>query len=191
MFFSTPGPTAVPLPFKGVVRQLKAEGLQGAALATGTVPLYMEPTEAPRGAPPGRYIDGGLTDYHLNQVYVEPGQGIVLFPHFQRRIVPNWFDRYLPRRRPGREILADVLQLYPSRAFVQMLPGGGIPVRDDFLTYVDEPGVRIDRWLRSSRESDRLGEQLLDDVERGRIPDLVEPMVQESGGGNFSSSSEL
>jgi hypothetical protein len=163
-------------PFKGILGRLELDGALDAALASGTIPLYMEPPDAPEGAPEGRYVDGGLMDYHLNQAYLEPGQGILLFPHFQERIVPNWFDRYLPWRRPGREDLADVLQIFPSATFVAGLPGGRIPLREDFLTFVDDPDKRVQRWRTASRESNRLGEQLLSDMEHHRLPELIEPL---------------
>ncbi|MEJ2482794.1 MAG: patatin-like phospholipase family protein, partial [Gemmatimonadota bacterium] len=117
-----------------------------------------------------------LADYHLNQRYLAPGEGIVLLPHFQRRIVPNWFDRSLQGRRPSSAALAPVLQVFPAPEFVASLPGGRIPTRDDFVRLVDRPEERIARWYESAARSTVLGEQLLDDVGRGRIPDLVEEM---------------
>jgi hypothetical protein len=164
------------LPFHGTVAALTEENFHGAALATGTVPLYMEPVEAVPGVAPGRHLDGGLTDYHVNQRYLEGDDGIVLFPHFQERIAANWFDRYLPWRRPVDEVLSDVLQVYPSPAFLADLPDGRIPTRDDFIEFVDQPELRIRRWRKASAASDALGEQLLDDLEHGRIPDLLQPI---------------
>ena len=93
-----------------------------------------------------------------------------------RRLPPNWFDRYLPRRRPAPVAVSDVLQIYPAPEFVAGLPDGRIPDRGDFITFVDDPELRIRRWRQASIASDRLGQQLLEDVENGRIPDLVEPM---------------
>jgi hypothetical protein len=162
--------------FEGTVVRLDVDNLLPAALASGTIPLRMAPVRDVSGLPRGRFVDGGLADYHLNQRYLPPGEGIVLFPHFQRRIVPNWFDRYLERRRPGSDALAPVLQVYPAPGFVAALPGGGIPTRDDFLRLVDRPDVRIARWRETAARGTILGEQLLDDVARGRIPDLVEEM---------------
>ena len=162
--------------FDGRVVPLTQANLLAAALATGTVPMYMEPVAEVPGAPPGRYIDGGLTDYHLNQRYVHGGAGVALLPHFQERIVPNWFDRYQPRRRPSDDVLDNVLQIYPSTEFVAGLPDGRIPNRDDFMLFMDDPQLRIRRWRDVSAASERLGEQLLDDLERGRIPDLMDEM---------------
>jgi hypothetical protein len=162
--------------FDGEVAALTAGNFHDVALATGTVPLYMEAVSGIAGVGPGRHIDGGLSDYHLNQCYCGDADGVTLFPHFQERIVPNWFDRYLPWRRPSREVLSRVLQVYPSQEFVAGLPNGRIPTRDDFIEFVDDPQGRIRGWRQASAASDSLGEQLLDDIEHGRIPELVEAM---------------
>jgi hypothetical protein len=159
--------------FDGEVVQLTEDNLLPAALSTGTIPLYMHAVRELPGASGGRFIDGGLTDYHLNQCYSRDADGIVLFPHFQERIVPNWFDRYVPRRTPPASALDNVLQIYPSAEFVADLPGGRIPNRDDFIRLIDDPELRIRRWREASAVSERLGEQFLDDLERGRIPELV------------------
>jgi hypothetical protein len=174
LFHSQPARWQVP--FSGAVVRLDRHNLLQAALASGTVPLHMEPMREIPGLPTGRFLDGGLTDYHLNQRYLGRDQGIVLFPHFQRRIVPNWFDRYLQRRRPKDDALACVLQIHPSEEFVASLPGGAIPTRDDFVRMVDRPEERMRLWREVASRSLELGEQLLDDVRKGRIPDLTEPI---------------
>jgi hypothetical protein len=163
-------------PFEGSVVALTEDNLLPAALASGTVPMYMEPVQSIPGAGRGRYIDGGLTDYHLNQDFADSLEELVLFPHFQERISPNWFDRYLPGRRPAPEAAANVLQLYPSDEFVASLPDQRIPTRDDFIEFVDDPERRIRRWREAASRSDALGEELLADIEQDRVPDLLEPM---------------
>lgn len=161
--------------FEGDVLALTEDNLLPAALASGTVPMYMDPVRSIPGAGRGRFLDGGLTDYHLNQRFACSSAGIVLFPHFQERIAPNWFDRYLPRRRPSPEATDNVLQLYPTDDFVSALPDGRIPTRDDFIEFVDDPELRIRRWREAAARSDALGEEFLDDVEHERIAGLVEP----------------
>jgi hypothetical protein len=166
-------PEAFTPAFAGSVVRLDATNLMPAAVATGSVPLYMAPVRDLPGAPPGRYLDGGLADYHLDQRYAD--SGIVLFPHFQEAILPGWFDRYRPRRRPRPEVLADVLQLHPAPEWVAHLPDGRLPTRDDFLHFIDDPAERIRRWRSAVAAAESLGEALLDDLAAGRIPDLVEP----------------
>ena len=162
--------------FDGAVVALNQENVSEVALATGSVPVYFEPLTDIAGAPPGRYIDGGMRDYHLNQRYLESGDGIVVFPHFQRRIVPNWFDRYVKRRAPAANATDNLLQIYPSEAFVRSLPGGRIPTRDDFKIFIENPQERIRRWRRVAEAGERLGDQLIEDIDGGHISDLVESL---------------
>jgi len=169
-------PDSWAVPFDGKRARLTRENFRDTALATGSVPMYFEPVQQISGAPPGRYLDGGLTDYHLRQQHLARRSGLVLFPHFQERIVPNWFDRWNPRRRPSAKTTDNLLQIFPSDRFLEHLPGGRIPTRQDFVDFADDAEMRITRWLQVVRESDRLGELLVDDVEQGRIGDLVEPM---------------
>jgi hypothetical protein len=175
-------PPAFEPAFDGRLAPLTAENLPAAALATGTVPVHMDPVPSIPGGPPGPFVDGGLADYHLRQRYVASGDGITLFPHFQRDVLAVWFDRHPPRRRPDRQALDNVLQLYPSREFVATLPGGKLPDRDDFFTFVDDPDERIRRWSAIAAESERLGETFSADLEAGRIPDLLEPLARPPSG---------
>lgn len=164
------------LPFDGTVAALDRDNLPDVALATGSVPLYFQPVVDIDGAPTGPCIDGGMRDYHLDQRYLESNDGIVLFPHLQRRIVPNWFDRYIDRRAPGADVTHSVLQIHPSEAFVRGLPGGRIPNRDDFKLFIDDPHERIRRWREVVAAGQRLSDHLVEDLEKDRIPDRVEPL---------------
>lgn len=163
-------------PFDGRLVPLTEENLLAAAQASAAVPYYLEAVRDPPGAPAGVYVDGGLTDYHLNQAYFEDGDGIVLLPHFQRRIARRWVDKRRPSRRLTPELAAPLLQVYPSPEFVATLPGGAIPDRDDFLRFMDDPQRRIRRWRAVVAASEALGEAFLADLETGRIADRVEPL---------------
>ncbi len=160
--------------FKGATVRLTEANLKSAALATGCLPYIIAGVAGIPGAPQGVYRDGGLTDYQLNQDYM-PRNGITLFFHYQERIVPGWFDKKLSWRKPGDDCLARVLQVYPSQDFVKLLPNGRIPDRTDFATYVDNPAERIRIWDEASRISNVLGEEFMEDVESGRIKNLVKP----------------
>ncbi len=129
----------------------------------------------PPGAPAGAYVDGGLTDYHLNQRYVEPGEGVVLLPHYRREVLARWLDKRKPSRALPADVTADLLQIYPSAEFFARLPDGRIPDREDFRRFAGRPEVRIERWRTAVAESEALGEELLADLESGCLPDLVEP----------------
>ena len=82
--------------------------------ASCSIPFVLQAVHNIPGAPPGAYWDGGITDYHLHLNY--PGaaknatnsiatysmdtaprcqndqQGLVLYPHFQKTVVPDRTD---------------------------------------------------------------------------------------------------
>ena len=120
-------------------------------------------------------MDGGLADYHLRQPYVVPGDGITLFPHYQRRICAVWYDAGMPSRRPPPEAVADVLQIHPTEAFVASLPGGRLPDRDDFFTFAEAPDERIRRWTEVVARSEDLGAALARDLETGDWVGRLQP----------------
>ncbi len=173
--------------FDGRQHPLTAENLVAAARASGTVPFYMEPVSDIAGAP-GLWFDGGLLDYHLRHGHLagdasggdasgdDVSDGVLLFPHFRREVLPVWFDRYWPNRQAGERELADVLQLYPSRAFVDSLPGAHIPDRDDFFRYADRPEERIRRWMEAVKLGERMAEQFADDLDSGRLAERIQPL---------------
>jgi hypothetical protein len=169
-------PARFSLRFDGVIVPLTSDGMVAAALASGTIPFLMQPVHGLPFAPRGMYMDGGLADYHLRQPYVVPGEGITLFPHYQKRICAVWYDDATPRRRPPSEALADVLQIHPSDAFLATLPSGRLPDRDEFFTYVDAPHERIRRWTEVVARSEELGRELTQDLASGAWADRLQPI---------------
>lgn len=176
VFYAGIGEPAFLKSFKGRGVPFTRENIREAALATGSLPYIIAGVKNIYGAPAGVYRDGGLRDYQLNTDYC-PGEGsLTLFFHYQEKIVPGWFDKPLSWRKPPQGSLDRILQVYPTEKFVSLLPGRKIPDREDFATFVDNPSERIRRWDEVSRLSERLGEEFLDDVESGRIRDMVRPM---------------
>lgn len=167
-------PQRASLPLKGQLATLTDDNLLTAVLASGTVPFYLQSVQDLAGGPRGAYIDGGLTDYHLNPASLEKVDGVWLMPHYWRRVVPRWMDKGRPSRDLSAAQASDVLQIYPSEAFVATLPGGHLPDREDFKTFVDDPQERISRWQEVVRRSDQLGEELLQDLESGGWVDKLE-----------------
>ena len=151
---------------------LTADNLLAVALASGSVPMYMAQVAIPGRDAMHGYLDGGLTDYHLSQRLGDPDNLALLFSH-TRRIIPNWFDKYLPHRTPSAHVTDNVLLVHPSREFVRRLPDGRVPDREDFTKFVRAPEERIRRWRAAVAESERLGDQFLDDVSGGRLAELV------------------
>jgi hypothetical protein len=162
--------------FHGRAVKLTSDNLRSAALATGSLPYFVSGVKNIQGAPPGIYRDGGITDYQLNQNYAPGAEGIILFFHYQERIVPGWFDKPLSWRVPTKHQLSNVLQVFPGADFVHLLPDGRLPDRNDFAAFIDNPSERIRRWDEVSRLSDIIGEQFIEDVESGRIRNLVQPI---------------
>jgi len=64
---------------------------------------------------------------------MKDNSGIAFFPYYTNRIIPGWFDKKLPWRKPSSSNI---------------------------------------------KESERLGEELLDAVQTGRIRELVRPLPE-------------
>jgi hypothetical protein len=152
----------------GTRAPLTADNVRDVALASGTVPMYMQPIQDIAHAPAGAYLDGGFSDYHVNQP-LNCGAGISLLFLHQRRIVPSWLDKFVPWRRSAPDNLSRLLLVYPSAEFVRSLPGSAVPTRDDFQRFVDRPEERIARWRDVVALSEALGESFLRDVASGEI----------------------
>ena len=166
-------PEHAPEPLKHRTLPLRPDNFFDAAMATGSVPIYMDPVADLAGGPAGLYLDGGLSDYHLRRRWVE-GDRLALFPHYRERIAPGWFDKHLPWRRPRRHVLDNVLQIFPSQEFLARLPDGRLPDRQDFTIYKDAPQERIRRWKSAVSLSQALGEELRRDLEDGSFVDRLE-----------------
>ncbi len=169
-------PSRLSAGFEGRVVALTRDNILASAVASGAVPYYLAAVADPPGAPQGAYVDGGLTDCHLNHDYPGSGEGILLLPHFQRRIVPQWLDRNRPARTLASAMTADVLQIYPSRRFVADLPDGRLPDQNDFSRFFDHPEERIRRWRSVVVASERLGEELREDLDSCRLGELALPL---------------
>lgn len=148
---------------------LTRENLKQVLLASGAIPLVVEGVDVP-GRGGEVHWDGGVIDYHLDLDF-GVGDGLVLYPHFYDHIVPGWFDKALPWRRASGENFSRVLLIAPSREFVAVLPGRKIPDRKDFYS-MSQP-ERIKTWQAVLDASTRLGDDLRELVESGRIRDAV------------------
>lgn len=130
---------------------LTSDNLRAAILASGSIPMVLEPIENICDAKPGRYFDGGITDYHFNQRFSE--DGLVLYPHFYPNLTPGWFDKALPWRRVKPELLHNVIIVCPSDSWVRSLPYGKIPDRKDFKLPDEQ---RIAYWQEVLQRSHEL-----------------------------------
>jgi hypothetical protein len=139
--------------------ELAAANLTRSILASCTIPFWLEAVDEIAGAPPGPYWDGGITDYHLHLDYAAMQDGLVLYPHFQKTLVPGWLDKVLRHRHRASARLANVVLLSPSPEWVATLPGGKIPDRSDFKAFGDDHAARMKAWRGATAESMRLADE--------------------------------
>ena len=172
---------AVSLPF-GVddfrTRQvvLSEANFMDALQASCSIPFLLNAVHDIPGAPPGAYWDGGITDYHLHLHYrPRPESPIVLYPHFQRSVVPGWLDKAWKRRHHASAALDDMLVIAPSPAWVASLPNGKLPDRTDFTAYGNDLAGRVAAWSGATAASQRLADEWAQWLQRPD-PSLVQAL---------------
>ncbi|WP_286340502.1 alpha/beta hydrolase [Ferrimonas sp. YFM] len=144
---------------------LTEENMEAVLLATGSIPLLSPGEVDIQGASAGRYMDGGLTDYHLDLPVLRRG-GLVLYPHFHPYALPGWFDKSLKGRRAG-DNFDKVVMLVPSEEFIASLPGAKIPDRNDFKALPTDE--RQQRWHQVAEAGEQLA-QAFEAMVRGEHP---------------------
>jgi Patatin-like phospholipase len=137
--------------------------------ASCSIPFVLNAVHDIPGAPRGAYWDGGITDYHLHLDYRSAAQtpngsdaGLVLYPHFQRAVVPGWLDKSLKWRHRSTHFLDDVIVLAPRPDWVATLPNHKLPDRTDFVRYGRDLPARVAAWQTAVAESERLGDEFAD-----------------------------
>jgi hypothetical protein len=155
---------------------LSADNLKQAVLASSSVPMIMRGVRNIPGAPKGTYRDGGVIDYHFNIPFMKEEEGVVLFPHYTDRIIPGWFDKRLPWRKPNGGHLENVVFLCPSEEFVKRLPFGKIPDKNDFWHFKGREDERAAYWKKVADESERIAEEFMDLTVGGKIQAAVKPL---------------
>ncbi len=198
--FSTPGAGghSAPLPFGTHdyrTRQvaLSEANFNPALQASCSIPFVLKAVHNIPGAPPGAYWDGGITDYHLHLNYpatahvatesvasgaVSAGAaaqknaetGIVLYPHFQKSVVPGWLDKSLKWRHKATQYLDTMLVLAPNPEWVKALPNGKLPDRTDFTRYGPDLAGRVKAWSTACAASAQMADEFAAWLER---PDMA------------------
>ncbi len=173
------GDAREPLPFplsdfRSRSAALTAQNLAPAILASCSIPFWLRAVHDVPGGPRGAYWDGGIVDYHLRLDYAAMderarpgwagGPGIVLYPHFQSRIVPGWLDKAWKQRHRTGPALSNVVVLAPAPEWLRTLPGGKLPDRGDFKAYGDDHAARERAWRRALAESQRLADEFAEQV---------------------------
>jgi hypothetical protein len=180
--FSVPDEgTPCPLPFGTQdfpTRQvlLTQANFRPALQASCSIPFLLQAVHDIPGAPRGAYWDGGITDYHLHLKYdCGPGPGLVLYPHFQKAVVPGWLDKGLKWRHRATAFLDRMIVLAPDPEWIKTLPNAKLPDRTDFARYAQDLQGRVRDWTRAANASRQLAEefaQWLEKPDAGRIEAL-------------------
>jgi hypothetical protein len=172
-----------PLPFathdfKTRQRVLNSDNFMPVLQASCSIPFALEPVTNIPGAPGGCYWDGGITDYHLHlhyQTQPERTPGLVLYPHFQRAVVPGWLDKALKWRHRASPALDHMLVLAPDPEWVKTLPNGKLPDRTDFTRYGADLAGRMKAWNGAVGASQQLADEFaawLEQPDMGRVQSL-------------------
>jgi hypothetical protein len=138
---------------------LNAQNLQPSILASCSIPFWLDAVHNIPGAPHGAYWDGGITDYHLHLNYASMRDGLVLYPHFQKTVIPGWLDKALKHRHRASAQLDNVVVVSPTPEWIATLPDGKLPDRNDFKRYVDDVPARVRAWTRAVAQSERLRDE--------------------------------
>lgn len=184
--FSTPQAALPFVPDDYRTRQvrLSADNFQLALQASCSIPFMMRAIHHIPGAPAGAYWDGGITDYHLHLNYAGMARkqtadggahagargAVVLYPHFQRAVVPGWLDKSLKWRHKPSHFLDNVLLLAPDPEWVRRLPNGKLPDRRDFEHYARDLPGRIKACSAAVAASHQLAQEFAQWLDR---PDMA------------------
>jgi hypothetical protein len=155
---------------------LAAANLQPSILASCSIPFWLDAVHDIPGAPRGAYWDGGITDYHLHLDYGSMHDGLVLYPHFQKTVIPGWLDKALKHRHRATAHLDRVVLLSPRPQWIATLPHAKLPDRSDFKAYGDDLAGRVAAWSRALRESQRLADEFAQAASCGQ-PIEAEPLA--------------
>jgi hypothetical protein len=142
---------------------LNEGNFMSALQASCSIPFALKAVHDIPGAPQGAYWDGGITDYHLHLNWTAPAQGtegaIVLYPHFQKTVVPGWLDKALKWRHGPTRFLDHTVVLAPNPEWVKTLPGGKLPDRKDFMTFERDLAGRVKVWNAAASASQQLADE--------------------------------
>ncbi len=99
----------------------------------------------------------------------------MLYPHFQKAIVPGWLDKGLKWRHRASHFLDRTVVLAPDPDWVRTLPDGKLPDRKDFTRYGQDLQGRLKAWTAASSAAEQLAEEFarwLEKPDPGRVEAL-------------------
>ena len=144
--------------------------------ASCSIPFVMSAVHDIPGSAPGAYWDGGITDYHLHLDYNRGGTGpLVLYPHFQKAIVPGWLDKAFKSRHGATHFLDNTIVIAPGPDWIARLPNAKLPDRTDFQRYGTDLKSRVMAWSTAASAAAQLADEFAQWLEK---PDVsrVEPL---------------
>ena len=153
---------------------LTAHNFMPALQASCSIPFVLQAVHDIPGSPRGAYWDGGITDYHLHLSY-KPSLGLVLYPHFQRQVVPGWLDKSLAWRHRATPFLDHTVVLAPNPAWVATLPNGKLPDRRDFTHYGRDLQGRMRVWQTAAAAAGQLADEWAQWLHRPDVS-VVQPL---------------
>lgn len=148
---------------------LSQSNIRNVLLASGAIPTVIDPIMINDKV----HWDGGITDYHLDLKY-KINEGIVLYPHFHKEIIPGWLDKYIKIRKSNPENHDRTVMIYPSDDFIKSLHNQQIPTRDDFTTYFQKDEERIELWYKTISRCEELAKDLRSIVNHPIKPEAIE-----------------
>ncbi len=168
--FSTAGTGQLPFDtadFRTRQVALTEENFMDALQASCSIPFVLRSVHGIAGAPPGAYWDGGITDYHMHLRYrPAAGSPIVLYPHFQKAVVPGWLDKVWKHRHRSTAALDSMLVLAPDPDWVKTLPNAKLPDRQDFTHYGPNLAARMQAWNGAVGAARQLADEFAQWLER-------------------------
>ena len=84
----------------------------------------------------------------------------MLYPHFQKSVVPGWLDKRLKWRHKATHFLDNMILLAPSTEWIKTLPNGKLPDRTDFTHYGSNLAARVKAWSAAVAASQQLADDL-------------------------------
>ena len=117
---------------------------------------------------------GGQSGTEFGSAYGDEGT-LVLYPHFQPRVVPGWLDKGLRWRHRSTPALNNMIVLSPHPDWVAALPRAKLPDRNDFTHYGSDTAARVRAWSAATSASRQLADEWAEWLRR---PDLgrVQPL---------------
>jgi hypothetical protein len=153
----------VPMDYDTRQVPLTQSNFNPAVQASCSIPFVLQAVHDIPGAPRGAYWDGGITDYHLhlnyNTAFMQAQSGLVLYPHFQKAVVPGWLDKSLKWRHRATPFLDRMVLLAPKPEWVATLPNGKLPDRTDFTRYGNDLAARMKVWNAAVSASTQLADE--------------------------------